>query len=134
MSCDSFSGSTEWSNEDALPNNNVENDEPRSSYYQTPANALREMYCHDQRYRSPNIVDYYTDEWSRTSTFSATNVDSTYQNSSDLNYHNRTSTYQSRPVSIICTNWKMGQPWLVHVPFSKTKFPYSLVVQCEKLI
>ena len=107
MSCDSFSGSTEWSNEDALPNNNVENDEPGSSYYQTPANALREMLCHDQRYRSPNIVDYYTDEWNKTSTFSSTNVDSTYQNSSDLNYH-RTSTYQSSPVSIIMHKLKNG--------------------------
>ena len=114
MSCDSFSGSTEWSNEDALPNNNVEIDEPGSSYYQTPANALREMRCHDQRYRSPNIVDYYSDEWNRTSTFSPTNVDSTCQNSSELNYHNRTSTYQSRPVSIIAHQLENGSALACH--------------------
>lgn len=111
MSCDSFSGSTEWSNEDASPNNNVGNDEPRSSYYQTPASALRESYSHDEHYRSPSIVDYYNDAWSRTTTFSSTNqdqnVDSTYQQSSGINYHSRTGAYRTRRVSmdVQCRKW-----------------------------
>ena len=104
MSCDSFSGSTEWSNEDASPSNNVENDDPRSSYYQTPANALRESYSHEEHYRSPSIVDYYTDAWSRTTTFAPTNqdqnVDSTYQQSSGVNYHSRAGICRTRRVSI----------------------------------
>ena len=96
ISYDSFSGSTEWSNEDISPNNNLDYDNPRSSYYQTPASALRESSSHDERYRSPSIVDDYTDAWNRSTTFSPTNEYqngySTYDQPSGINYYSNPGT------------------------------------------
>ena len=99
VSYDSFSGSTEWSNEDVSPNNNVDHDNQRLSYYQTPASALRESTYDDQHYRSPNIVDYYTnDAWNANSTFSPTDEGkgshSTYDQPSGTNYNMGTRSYQ----------------------------------------
>ena len=99
LSYDSFA-SIEWSNDDISPNNNQDYDNPRSSNYQTPTRGLREESYHDEHYRSPSIVDYYTDQWNRTTTFTPTNEDHngdfTYHEPSGVHYYNNPGTKTSR--------------------------------------
>ncbi len=127
LSYDSFGGSTEWSNEDALPNNNPDYDDPRSSYYQTPASALRESSVHDEHYRSPSIVDYYADAWNRSTTFTPTdqdqNIHSPYHQPSGINYYNNHQTNYSRRVSIVAQLARgLGRSRYMRSSFIYTRF------------
>ena len=106
LSYDSFSGSIEWSNEDISPNNNPDYDHPRSPHYQTPASALREESYRENHHSSPSIVDYYTDAWNRTTTFTPTNDDridhSSFKEPSGINYYyNNPGTRKNTRVSIV---------------------------------
>lgn len=110
-SYDSFSGSTEFSGEDVSPNNNLSQergDEPRSSYYQTPASAQHSSISHDNSYGSQGIVDYYNESWNQSSTFTPTkhgqHGHSTYQQSSGINYY---SNPRSNTVSTLLVVFKL---------------------------
>ena len=98
LSYDSFD-SIEWSNDHISPNNNHDYDNPRSSNYQTPTRGLHEESYHDEHYRSPSIVDYYTNEWNRTTTFTPTNEDQndfTYHEPSGVHYYDNRGNKTSR--------------------------------------
>lgn len=63
LSYDSFS---DWSNEDTAPDGNFNND-ASSAYYQSPSNTLRDSTQNDAHYTTPSIVNYYNEEWNRSS-------------------------------------------------------------------
>ena len=99
----SFSGSNEWGDEDAIPNNNLNEGpgvDPRLSYYQTPASALHTSSPLDTHYKRPSIADYHNDSWSRNTTFSSANEGQhACQQPSDSDYYSSPRNNEAKAVS-----------------------------------